>query len=119
MIVLEQPASLSVKPLKTISDLVTSIFLAERVLKEETNWKLLNPSLNPGLECVDKEDRDAGTGGYSFTKKPLLDYMDADSKRVCGVKERAKLYAWLGWICALLNQHRAKKEEGWITNSRG
>lgn len=51
---LRQPASLSVEPLRTMIDLVMSIFSGEKVLNVEKNRNLWNLFMNHGVESVNE-----------------------------------------------------------------
>lgn len=83
---LKQPESLSVGPLQTKFDPVVSTFSKEEVLKQEENGRLWNPTVKHIVESLDKEDGDGGTAWYSSMKKPLFEYMEADSGRVYSAK---------------------------------
>lgn len=55
----------------------------EEVLEQKENRKLWNPWVSHDVESLDKEDRDAGIARYSSTKELLLEYNEANCRRVC------------------------------------
>lgn len=59
------------EPLQRKFDLVMSTVPAEEVVKDENNRKFWNPIVNHTMRKLDKEDRDARTARYLFTKKLL------------------------------------------------
>lgn len=64
LIVLEWPASFSVKQLQTMFDMVISTFPEEQVQKKKKRRDLWKPIVNHVVESLDKEHRGAGTAGY-------------------------------------------------------
>lgn len=79
--VLERPASFSMEPFHISFDLGMPSFAVEEVAKLEENRRLWNLSVNHDVESLDKECRDVGTEGYSFTKELLFEYEKEDSGR--------------------------------------
>lgn len=76
---------------------------------EEENRNLLNPIASHDKKRLDKEDSDALTSWYSFTKGPLLEFVEVDSGRVWTAKQRVELNVLLRWIATLLNLDSAKE----------
>lgn len=71
------------------------------------------------VERLDKEDIDTETVRYAYTKKMLLEYIEAVSILVWCAKRRMELGLSFGWIGALLILDSAKKEEVWILKLGG
>lgn len=94
-------------------------FPEQRAKKEEENRKLLNISVNQGVEIRDKYDRDAVMAICTSTMELLSEYMEAVSGRVCSTSRRAELEVWLGWIFALLYLDSAKEQKVWLPYSKG
>lgn len=74
----EPSASFPVEPLQTILNLVMSMFVGIKVLKEEKIWMWWNLVVSHGVESLHKEGRDAGTARHSFKKELLLEFVEAD-----------------------------------------
>lgn len=63
-------------------DLVRSTLPCEDVLKEAENRDLWKVIVSYNVECVGKEDKNAGTERYSSTMQPFLNYMERDIGQV-------------------------------------